>query len=468
MKKFKTALAAVLAACALLNLTGCSENNGAASGLPGDNVNSANNADGSDNSVSSDDKGESRVDSSDPGKSDASAPNANDPNTSSSRNSAETIKTQYAPITLTDSNTENSIRLFDAITADKTNAMFSPLSLNMALGLLEAGADGETKAQIDSYLQTENYTDFAFEYLRFVKAYRMITGEKEPWGDTPAAALEIANSFWADNALPLKDDYKQRIGGRFGAEIRNLDFADAANALKEINSWVNKKTHEMIPSVLEDISPDTAAVLVNTVYFEANWLDEWNIDENKKESFTLSDGTVKELSLMYNGADSYFENSYATAFGCRYRNGVEFIGILPKESGEFTLESLDIPALLKSETTEYDVSAVMPRLKFDTDFTLRDALCAAGLENVFDGSAADFSGISDMPLCVSEIIQKTSLELDENGTKASAATAVIMAGGAPVYKGTKTVRLDRPFAFMIYDSVKDQILFMGKVTEIDG
>ncbi len=429
MKKIKTALAAVLAACAMLNLMGCSDNSSK-----------------SDKTISDQN-----------GSGAAGTPDTN---------GAETIKTQYAPITLTDNNTENSIRLFDAITADKKNAMFSPLSLNMALGLLEAGANGETKAQIDSYLQTENYTDFAAEYLKFVKRYRTEAGGTK-WGVTvQPAALEIANSLWADNALPLKNDYKQRIGGKFDAEIRNLDFADAANALKEINGWVNEKTHEMIPSVLDNISPATAAVLVNTVYFESAWsIDEWNIDENNKESFTLSDGTVKELPLMNTSAYSYFENGRATAFGLPYRNGVEFIGILPKESGEFTLESLDIPALLKSETTEYDVSAVMPRLKFDTDFVLCDALCAAGLENIFDGSAADLSGISDMPLCVSEIIQKTSLELDEKGTKAAAVTADIMTGGAPVYKGTKTVRLDRPFAFMIYDSAKDQILFVGKVMD---
>ncbi|MDE7229470.1 MAG: serpin family protein [Oscillospiraceae bacterium] len=422
MKNFKTALAAILAACALLNLTGCS-----------------------DNSVSSDDKS----------KSDAS----------SSGNSAETIKTQYAPITLTDSNTENSIRLFDAITADKDNAMLSPLSLNMALGLLEAGANGETKAQLDSYLQTENYTDFAAEYLEFVRKHR--SDEKiYPWQDTPDEVLEIANSLWADNALPLKDDYKQRIGGKFKAEIKNLDFSDPSNALKEINGWVNEKTHEMIPSVLDEISPATAAVLINTVYFESAWyLGEWDIDENKKESYTLSDGTVKELPLMNTSVPAYFENSRATAFGLPYKNGVDFIGILPKESGEFTLESLDIPALLKSEADYYEVTAVMPRLKFDTDFALRDVLCAAGIENVFDVSAADLSGISDMPLYVSEIIQKTSLELDEKGTKAAAVTADFLTGGGPVYKGTKTVRLDRPFAFLIYDKTQDQILFMGKVTE---
>ena len=108
----------------------------------------------------------------------------------------------------------------------------------------------------------------------------------------------------------------------------------------------------------------------------------------------------------------------------------------------------------------------MPKFEFDTSFALKDALTAAGLGDVFDEGKADFSGISDMPLFVSEILQKTRIELDEYGTKAAAVTAVAMAGGAmPQPKELKTVELNRPFAFLIYDKNKDQILFMGKVME---
>ncbi len=212
-------------------------------------------------------------------------------------------------------------------------------------------------------------------------------------------------------------------------------------------------------------------MLINTLYFESAWEDEWYVrrdvnDKDTLETFTLPDGTTKEIPLMYNGGDSYFENDKATAFSCGYKNGLEFIGILPKDEGGFTLEDLDIQSLLKSRTDKYDVSAVMPRLNFETDFKLKDALSAAGLQEIFDVSKADFSGISEMELFVSEIIQKTKLELDENGTRAAAVTAILMdtGGGMPDPKEQKTVRLDRPFAFMIYDSNEDQILFVGKVT----
>lgn len=446
MKKFKASLAAFLAACALLGITGCSEKS--------ENISSDNVVTGA----------------ADGGKSDQiSTPNSSGDISSSDEGASSSggavIEKRVEPIELTDSNTENSIRLFDAISADTENAMFSPLSLNMALGLIEAGAKGETAAALDSYLQTENFSDFAEAYMKLSKEEYTFKGTYDDRNNV----LEIGNSFWADHSLQLKTDYKQRMSEKFDAEIQSVEFSDKEKTLGKINGWVNNKTHKMIPKILDDYDPQTAAVLINTVYFESAWRDDWYVNDDNKEPFTLSDGTAKNIPLMYNGGGSYYENDKATAFSSRYMNGLEFIGILPKESGEFTFEELDIQSLLKSETFDYDVSAVMPRFSFDTSFKLKDALSAAGLANIFDEGSADFSGISDTELWVSEILQKTRIELDEYGTKAAAATAVIDATNAmPMPKELKTVRLDRPFAFMIYDSEQEQILFMGKVMTVDS
>ena len=424
MKNFKKTLAAILAACALMGLSGCSEKN------------------------------TGRVDDLNIGAADSGHQSGDDANISNP---------QYAPIELSGSNTENSVKLFDVISADKKNAMFSPISLNMALGLIEAGAVGDTKAAISSYLQTENYPDFAQKYMQLAKDSYTFKSKYNDYNNV----LEIANSFWADHELPLNTSYKQLTSDKFDAEIQSVDFKDKKKTLNKINGWVNEKTHKMIPSILQDYDEETAAVLINTIYFESAWVKEWNINKNNKEAFTLLDGTTKELPLMYKRVNTYFENESAEAFSYRYKNGLEFIGILPKESGEFTLESLDIPSLLKNESYDYDVDAVMPGFAFDSAFALKDVLTAAGLGDIFDKDKADFSGISEIPLWVSEILQKTRIELDENGTKAAAVTAIMMEAGSamPVPKEVKTVRLDRPFAFLIYDQNEDQILFMGKVTE---
>lgn len=370
---------------------------------------------------------------------------------------------EIAPVEITADNTLTSVKLFDAISEGKDNSMFSPLSLNMALGLIAEGAGGSTKTALDTYLGTDNYTDFANGYMQIVESqYNYKSDYDDGWKNV----FELANSFWANDKMPFNEDYQNRLTENFKAEVRNIDFGNKANALGEINGWVSDKTHKMIPSVLNDYSDDIAAVLINTIYFESAWVDEWFINEDVKQPFTLSDGSAKEIPLMHNGGDSYFENGAATAFGCNYRNGLEFIGILPKETGEFTVESLDIPSLLGSRSYEYDVNAAMPRLEFESEFPLNEALKAFGLSEIFDRDNADFSGISDYPLFVSSILQKTKLELDENGTKAAAATVITMdtAAAMPVERELKEVTLDRPFAFMIYDRAEDQIVFLGKVT----
>lgn len=166
---------------------------------------------------------------------------------------------------------------------------------------------------------------------------------------------------------------------KISAEIRNLDLNNKEKTLKSINGWVKEKTHELIPSVLNDYSEDTAVMLINTVYFESNWRDEWDFTELDKQTFTLLDGSTKEIPLT---------------------------------------------ELLKE----------------------------MGLKDIFSTDKADLSGISEQPLFVSNVLQKTKLELDEYGTKAAAITMVAADGaGSPNGDMIKEVFLKRPFAFLIYD-----------------
>lgn len=204
--------------------------------------------------------------------------------------------------------------------------------------------------------------------------------------------FEIANSLWADNALPLKPEYTDGVSEKFGAEIRNLDLNNKEKTLKSTNGWVKEKTHELIPSVLNDYSEDTAVMLINTVYFESNWRDEWDFTELDKQTFTLLDGSTKEIPLT---------------------------------------------ELLKE----------------------------MGLKDIFSTDKTDLSGISEQPLFVSNVLQKTKLELDEYGTKAAAITMVAADGaGSPNGDMIKEVFLNRPFAFLIYDESENRIVFIGKVT----
>lgn len=369
--------------------------------------------------------------------------------------------TPMTEMEIAESNIETSIRLFDKISAERENIMFSPLSLNMALGLLEAGADGSSKAALERYLGTESYSDFAQDYMEKVR--EQYNTQDNASGEY-SNLFEIANSLWADNSLPVKSEYIDGISEKFGAEIRNLNFGDKEETLKIVNGWINEKTHELIPQALSDYDENkAAAILVNTVYFESGWRWEWDYYEDITRDFVLPDGSTKRIPLMENNLGTYYENDRATAFGAYYRNGLEFIGILPKKEGDFTLEELDIPSLLESKSHMYDVRVRMPRLNFETDIPLTDVLKSAGLGDIFEKDKAVFSGISEQQLYVSEIMQKTKLELDEYGTKAAAVTIGI--AEAQAAKQQKRVYLDRPFAFLIYDGEEEQIVFIGKVTD---
>lgn len=169
-----------------------------------------------------------------------------------------------------------------------------------------------------------------------------------------------------------------------------------------------------------------------------------------------------------------FENEYATAFAKDYYNGFQFIGILPKAEGDFRISDLDLEGLLASSTREYDVKAIMPKLNFETTAgsdVMLPLLQAQGIRRAFSSQTAEFDKMIEMQddevTFISDVIQKCKIELDENGTKAAAVTAIFCRTQAmPKPKPVKEIYLDRPFAFLIYDSTNDKIVFIGKVTEL--
>jgi serpin B len=361
----------------------------------------------------------------------------------------------------------NSIKVTDLASKSNPNEnmMFSPISLNYALGMISDGAVDETKSLLDTYLGTENYGEFAENYLKLIDRYN--SGESD-YGYT--TCLEIADALWVSDEYKLKSDYEDTVRSKYDAVVKSLNFANVSDSVNEINSWVNDKTHEMIKQIVSEdmFDADSVMCLTNTVYFEAPWSDCWNYAEGYEEEFTNFDGSTNKLCYMYGSPSAYYENDNATAFGYNYSNGIQFVGILPKSTGDFELSDLDIAGLLETSTTKYDVEAKMPRLTFDSTINLNDILAEMGLESIFTDDAK-FTEITDEFLKVSTVLQKTRIELDENGTKASAATAIMMDKLGAVIEDereVKQVSLDRPFAFMIYDAFNDETLFIGKVVNV--
>lgn len=358
---------------------------------------------------------------------------------------------------------QNSVKMTDLLSAEASgkNIMFSPTSLNFALGMIAEGAKGETKEILDDYLGTNDFAAYAKEYLDKIKAYNT---EDESYGYQ--SKVKIADAVWVDNGLTLQEKFKNTVSDSFGAEVEAVDFSAAKKTCDVINSWCDKNTEGLIPKIITPdlINDNTGLCLTNSLYFESGWSGEpWNVSDTE-ESF----GKKEKTKYMTCIGDRYYENDKATAFGRDYANGLSFIGILPNDEGDFNLEDLDIGGLLKSNPEYDEVDCKMPKLNFETSTVLNDMLSSLGLDNLFS-SNADFSGITDQNVNVDTILQKTKLELDENGTKAAAVTAVTMeCMSAAVEKEPiiKTVELTRPFAFLIYDRSNDEILFIGKVISI--
>lgn len=377
-------------------------------------------------------------------------------------------------------NMKKSISLVDDIYElnGKTNIMLSPLSLNMALGLLLEGSTGDSQKALTEYLG-KDYSTFAEDYINNrIKEFNYTSEDANEWDSGYNTVLEIANSVWINDELTISDDYKNNTIEKYDAEIDNFSLDNVEESVDKINNWCATKTHNMIPSIITDdnLNSNSSAILINSIYLESGWYEPWDISDDNSDIFTTFDNKETKCNLMRSIFGIYYENDKATAFGAPYINGMTFIGILPKEEGEFKLSDLNIPELLNNKDTSYDnVYARMPKLNFETSASLNEALKVKGLSPIFkETDNLDFCNMTkeEVELFVSNIIQKTKLELDENGTKASAVTAIILetcgiAIQEEIPKNTE-VYLDRPFAFLIYDETNNQIVFAGKVVSIDN
>jgi len=345
------------------------------------------------------------------------------------------------------------------------NILASPISLEIALGLTAQGADGETLKELQRYLGKENYADWAKAYMEF--ATDLESKKKNGY----SFSYDLANSIWLQKGVTLNADFKKTAQDQFDAGVSELDLqGNSGKSAGKINEWIEKKTNNMIKNVVSPADLTlTKALLVNALYFESPWLEEWGLTQH---DFTTASGEKSEREMLIDSnLTEYFENDFCTAFAKDYYNGFKFVGILPKADGEFRISDLNLKSLMESKTTEFEVHAIAPKLDYETCANdLVAMLVQEGVQKPFL-QQADFTKMSSSnDLYISKIIQKCKITMDENGTQAAAATVVAMEDECALLatveeKEVKEVNLDRPFAFLIYDSQNDEIVFVGKVTE---
>ncbi|MBP0986849.1 MAG: serpin family protein, partial [Oscillospiraceae bacterium] len=363
--------------------------------------------------------------------------------------------------------------------------LVSPYSVAMALGMTANGAKEQTRTEMETVLGGSLKMDeLNNSYLNILQNSPKSGTEEvvsDGYNEYRSATLDIANSIWYNedpNLIQVPEEFLQKSVDYYGAE------AFAANGfelpvIKDINYWVRNNTHGMIDKILpenENISIDPIVmILVNALAFEGDWSVPFRNDQVSAADFTLENGEKFKTDMMYDDDHIYFEDDSAVGFKKYYEGGkYSFIGVLPNEEltisqyvGNLTGEKLQ--KFLDSESRDYEVDYAFPKFKYDFDLSLKNPLIEMGMPSAFDGDKADFSGLNERPdqqTYISDVLHKTHIEVDQKGTRAAAVTAVIMAECTAVGpEFHKTVRLDRPFVYMIYDEERKLPVFIGTVMQ---
>lgn len=350
---------------------------------------------------------------------------------------------------------------------DDENTILSETSMNMALSLLlEGSMDGSTTSNdLVKYLSQSNYLPTTNDIRN--KNNALIT----KYIKNDKVTLRLANSIYGNETITFTPYYIKTIESAYNGQSKTLNFLDP-NSADIINTWVSDNTNGCIKDMIDSGTlSESDAVLINALYFNGEWESEFDEYGCYTENFNNLNGTTSEITMMHaNDVGAYYESDYAEGFMKPYKdNNLVFVGILPKNTGDFLVSELDIDTLLNNPNYDYNVNISVPEFVVEDSNSLFDALKDNGLNNVFDKKNPDFLDVMcDSNMFVSDVIQKTYVDVNRKGTEAAAATEVIMVKATSLEepKPVKSIDLDRPFVFMIYDTENHECLFMGKINNL--
>jgi serpin B len=360
--------------------------------------------------------------------------------------------------------------LYGNIRDQDGNLFLSPYSISLALAMTYAGAQGETESQIAEAMNFNLSPDNlhpAFNALDQVLALR---GEA-PEGEEDRFRLNIVNSLWGQQDYHFLPEYLDLLALHYGAGLRLLDFqAQPERSREVINDWVSEQTEERIEDLLPQgvIDVLTRLVLVNAIYFNAAWANQFDEKDTREASFDLLDGSEIKVSMMNQEAHfGYFRDEDYQVIELPYQGWeLSMVILLPDEEHFEAFEAgLDENwlegALTNLQHTNLDLS--MPKFTYESEFMLSQALRQLGMTNAFDERQADFSGMDgSRELYLKEVLHKAFVAVDEEGTEAAAATAVVV-GVTSMPPPPVKVEVDRPFIYLIRDMETNTILFLGRV-----
>lgn len=369
-------------------------------------------------------------------------------------------------------NNRLNIDLYTASKSEEGNLFFSPYSILSALAMTYEGARGTTAEEMRTVLHLP--TDMAAARSEFGIINSQLNVANKPY------AVSVANALWAQENFAFKREYLSLVEQIYGGAAVNLDFVTKLEVSRlTINGWVEAQTNDKIKDLIPPgmLDESTRLVLTNAIYFKGAWTKAFNAEDTTEQRFQLSPAEHKLVQMMQRTDEeavfNYGEDAAAQLLELPYSgDDLSMVVILPKgelASVESMLTSDQLDRWRRS-LTEQRVKVFLPRFKFETKYMMKEVLSALGMPTAFS-DAADFTGMEDEvdeDVKIGEVIHQAFVEVNEEGTEAAAATAVVMLKstsiGGPEEK-IPTFRADHPFIFIIQQKASGNILFMGRVVD---
>ncbi len=356
--------------------------------------------------------------------------------------------------------------------AQDDNVVISPASIAIALAMARAGARGETAAQMDAVLRSLG-SDGSADAINALDA--LLTSRSGSFvahdGDSHDLTLRVANAPFAQRDMAWQQAFLDALAERFGAGVRLVDYeTDPEKARRLINAWVDEQTERRIPELLAPgiLTELTRLVLVNAIYLKAPWETAFPPEATNPGTFTRLDGSTVEVPLMaLTESFLYAEGADWRAVELPYVGGsLALTIVVPDDIAAFEAGlDADAFARLTAALAPGQVDLAMPRFETETKAELAELLGALGMPFAFDPERADFSGMTtENQLFIAHVVHQANISVDEKGTEAAAATAVVMdTTSAPA--GPVRFRIDRPFLFALRDVPTGAVLFLGRVLD---
>lgn len=368
-----------------------------------------------------------------------------------------------------EANNAFALALYQQLAESEGNLFYSPYSIYTALMMTYAGAAGQTAEQMKQALEITVPEGEAHAALN---ALNLTLKNNSMFDGAPVFSFNVANQLWGQRDFAFNEQFLNTLSAYYDANLKTVDFRDSENARALINLWVAAQTNDKIKDLIPEgvLNALTRLVLTNAVYFKAAWMNQFDPANTAPGTFTLSDGSQVDVPMMraQRSMQAFVDEQFAVVelpyVGGRYSMAL----VMPAQGGlaefESSLDAERLNEILGSLSTA-SVTLSLPKFKLESSFGLSEAMKTLGMTDAFTPGLADFSGMEGTRnLYISDLLHKAYVDVNEEGTEAAAATAVVV-GMTSMPAESYTIDFDRPFLFLIRDIQTNAILFMGRMAD---